>query len=206
MAASNLSPDLVASILGLQRALDDVKTRVQDLESPEEYSNTTDAIETLITALALDFDGHQQRGVKRQKSGLAPSELVPKLRRSCRHYNDKKKEAERALAEDRAEKLGIRICSVWFARVGLAPPCVPYRSLAQFCRDFSVEESAKMSFSYVGRVRDAFVEIIKSKNREQMSTIFSASMGVTGGAAPQGRPVFIKHVPNVHLTVWGPHL
>ena len=209
MAASSptsLSPDFVASLLGLQRALHDVKSRVQELDSPEEYSNTTDAIATLVTALSLDFDGRQQSGRKRYGGELAPSEIVPKLRRSCRHHSDKRKEAELALVSDRADRIGCRIRSVWFARVGLAPPSMPSRSLASFCRDFSVEESDKLSFSYVGRLRDAFVEIIKSMNRDQISKTFSASLRSTGGAASEGRTVFIKHVPSVHLTVWGPHL
>ena len=61
-----------------------------------------------------------------------------------------------------------RICNVWFVRVGLPPPNVPVRTLADWCRDFNLDLKHTISYASVGHVRDAFCEIMKRGNREAL--------------------------------------
>eukprot|EP00973_Karenia_brevis_P020338 2791441-Karenia_brevis.AAC.1 len=156
--------------------------------------STTSCCEHLLVALQSDFDPdqHALRGVKRADSkrftAVGDSQ---QLKRHATYEHNRRLEAEKQLEELRANKINGRIRALWFVRIALAPPTLPMRTLADVCRDFCVEETQQASFTYIGTVRDAFAEIIKSLNKQVLSSRI-ASLKVADSECASSS-VFITH-------------
>ena len=77
-------------------------------------------------------------------------------------------------------------------RVGLAAPNIPYRTLAEFARDFNIDEVNVVSHGKVRSIRDAFGEAIKDMNRQLLVRSVSALESCEGAA--ESLPIFVTHV------------
>jgi hypothetical protein len=99
-----------------------------------------------------------------------------------------------------AAKIGGRIEKIWFVRAGLANPILPSRTLQELLQDFMLDECKQISHTYVGSVRDAFVEIIKGLMGEQTTSVGARAVSSCterrSGASTimEARPVFVPHV------------
>ena len=98
-------------------------------------------------------------------------------------------------------KIGGIIENVWFARVGLSNPFLPSRKLEDFGRDFVLDEAKQLSHTYIGCVNDAFVEVVKRLNRDEVRAAFSEWASAParyvrsdGTAVSESTPVFIPHI------------
>lgn len=80
--------------------------------------------------------------------------------------------AQAELEEELPKRTGNRMANLWYIRVGFAPANMPARSLTYFLRNFPASwtsaQSTSMSISSVTRTKDAFCEIIKDFNRQEM--------------------------------------
>ena len=62
-----------------------------------------------------------------------------------------------------------KVSLMWKIRVGLGPPQVPLRTLTLFCQDFDLLPSQTISHELISRLRDAFAEVVKKQNKEELS-------------------------------------
>ena len=77
-------------------------------------------------------------------------------------------------------------------RVGLTAPNIPSRSLAQWCRDFNIIEYDAISHGSITKSRDAFAEILKRLNRQEVNNKVSLPS--------------LQASPDSHTTVFVPHI
>ena len=156
----------------VSRAQNALKTLLASLDLPANvatYRSSADGIRSLLTTLAEDFDVGSGAGARTSPGSEActPDQLKKKL-----SYQKKRRtDAEHALESALGQKHAGRIAHLWFVRVGLADPGVPAISLERFCRDYPVEETQTISHTYVGTVRDAFVEIVKGHCLDQVADL-----------------------------------
>lgn len=79
----------------------------------------------------------------------------------------------------------VALCRCSFAvlrllRVGLSPPELSLRMLANFLRDMPLVQQARViSHEYAARVRDAFAELVKGLGKEQVAQAMLAEPNST---------------------------
>ena len=86
---------------------------------------------------------------------------VSKMQNALRYQKRRRKMVEAELDLERNPHRGKLVQSLWFVRIGMASPSIPARTLASILADIPQHESAGVSHWYIGRVRDAFAELLK---------------------------------------------
>ena len=130
------------------------------------------AVSNLQEVLNAEFEDRRRAGRKRQSLAFKQG-LIRRLRGKLRHQTNERQKLETRFR--REDRLGGRIAHLWFVRAGLAAPTLPVRTVADLCRDFPAEECKNISHYKVGRVRDAFCEIVKRLNRKSIAEDMSSS-------------------------------
>ena len=91
--------------------------------------NSTSLIEQLLAALKDEFDLNSEPSIGRpskRASSAAEGERENKLlKRRLNYHIGKRQEAEQEIEDLKASKVSNRICSIWFVRIGMAPPMQP---------------------------------------------------------------------------------
>ena len=86
---------------------------------------------------------------------------VRQLENSLRYQKRRRKDIESQLDTERNPHRGRMVQALWFVRIGLANPSVPGRTLSSLLSSLPKDECSGVSHYYVGRVRDAFAELLK---------------------------------------------
>ena len=102
-----------------------------------------------------------------------------------RYFRQKLRLTKRDFKQQLEARVAGRLGLMWHIRVAFAPPQLALRALSALCRDFATNSAPVISYEYVSRVRDAFAEIVKKLNRQQISESVAS--------APQ-EPLIILHV------------
>ena len=170
--------------------LDLLRARILDELGPEVGSASVAAIDACCNALRHNIDvPPTKRKRRRTQKQLLTAMRVMRLRT---------KVAKKRLIAEAAAKVSGRIQSIWFLRAGLASPTLPMRTLSEFCKDFPREETCNISHVYVGAARDAFCQIIKEFNRNEVVAMLSkAQSSITDHGV--AIPVFVGHVQDEAL-------
>ena len=95
---------------------------------------------------------------------------------------------EDGLQDERAARAGGRIQAMWFIRAGLSDPSIPPGTMSRFLQEFPREETAAISTTYIGRVRNCFAELIKDFNRREVAGLVSQDDGER----------CVVYVPHIH--------
>ena len=88
-----------------------------------------------------------------------------------RHLLDARKELDKL-------KGGNRIGKHWLVVACLSDPRTSVRTVASWCHDFAIDDAAPISYGTVSTVRNAFGEILRGINRQDISKY---AVGVTDG-------------------------
>jgi hypothetical protein len=164
-------------------------------ETPELSEQVCPCIESLRLALDAEFDPLREdaRGRKRVISSVdAVQAEVHRLKRQEYHQRSQRQAKENNLKTLEGRKLGARICNVWLLRAALAPPNLPARTVVEWARDFNLDEEQVIGYSSVGFVRDAFCEVLKEMNRQELVSAVSG-LGASGSSR-ESLPIYITHV------------
>ena len=150
-----------------------------------QYVASSSALISARQIVQDDFLVDQPGECRRQKRTAEESKLV----KTVRYQKSQKLKAVDEISRLKAEKDKGCIRSEVFVRVGLSDPSLNSRQL----RDILITSGIPcISHVYVGRVRDAFAELLKRFARQQVeATVASASLSVTGAIRDT---VFIGHI------------
>ena len=129
------------------------------------YSRTIAAANALRAAIDDEFD---TRGANYHTTPRITASLRT-LQNRVQYQQRKMREIERRCQELEADKLHGRIQDVWFVRVGLADPAIATRTLQDMCEMFAVGQA--ISAPYIGQVRDAMAQVVKSFNRASAAAL-----------------------------------
>ena len=107
-----------------------------------------------------------------------------RLWRQVQYRNRQLNKLKKQVARLRGEKEGGAVTTEVFVRVALSDPVVNSRKLCELLRAGECEQ-APLSHSYIGRTRDAFVEMLKERSAELLEAAVVAS---------PGQPIFVTHI------------
>ena len=178
----------VSSVHRLVRELAD---SISALPQASDFEASQIALNHLLECLTSDFDLPETRRRKRNLGNDVRHELA-KARRNLSKQRNKVDDLKGQLQDERIAKISGRIKDQWLIRVGTAAPTTPLRTLAQWCRDFPLDETKNISHVYVSHVKDAYVEAIKTINEATV-----CAQVASAGAAQVGeetKPVFVVHI------------
>ena len=71
-----------------------------------------------------------------------------------------------------------KVSLMWKIRTGLGPPHVSLRAITSFCKDFGMEPTQAISYDTVSRVRHAFADLIKQRNKEELANRASQAVAI----------------------------
>ena len=127
----------VSSVHRLVRELAD---SISALPQASDFEASQIALNHLLECLTSDFDLPETRRRKRNLGNDVRHELA-KARRNLSKQRNKVDDLKGQLQDERIAKISGRIKDQWLIRVGTAAPTTPLRTLAQWCRDFPLDET-----------------------------------------------------------------
>ena len=137
-----------------------------------------------------------KRGESRLSRLLTRGQLANKVR----YLDRRRKAALEAVKQEKPERLlARRVADLWHVRAMLADAHLSPDIIAGICCEFTREESKSISSTQVGKVRDAFAEIIKDMQAKNIATLAagfvaaSACSRSTSGRSVAGPTVYIAH-------------
>ena len=172
-------------------ALEDLRSRILGLGLASACDATLHGIEHILDAMAEEFPQLGPTHPGRPCLDHGP-DLSKKRQRQVRDQGLRIERSTEKLREQGNAKMSGRICNLWFVRVCLSPPGVVPRTLAQWCRNFSEQETRNISQSYVGDVLDGFVEVVKELNKADLSKLVAVAACFANCA--ESKPIYLKHV------------
>ena len=137
------------------------------------YPETTDALTRLESALALEFPPKAKPEAKATKRSrmrvMIPTSKDAKLwKRQLKRKNEKLEQLQTQNAKllDAKHKGGV-ISGDWIVRVALANPHASARALEACFRDICGVDRNVIGRTAMGRIKDAFVEVVKEMHMNQ---------------------------------------
>ena len=149
--------DYSEDVASLRSQLVAVGQKLGSDSGEKSYTKTLASIRRLLDSLSEEFDQPHAPGTKRRSLG--------QMARSLKYQKEVRGKLESALTRERGERLGGRIQALWFVRVCMAKPSIPLRTIANFCRDFPIQETKQICHTTVSHTRDGFVELVKQMNK-----------------------------------------
>ena len=165
-----------------RHALEDLRVGIADLGFENDFNSTLHRIEQVLAALSVELP----------KASLRRGFGGPDLKRKVRRQGDKIEELTEKVRELENAKTSGRIHNLWFVRVCHSPPGIVPRTLAQWLRDFPTKETQSVSHTYVGRVLDGYVEVVKELNKAEVSKLVTVAACNTDSA--ESLPIYFKHI------------
>ena len=114
------------------------------------------------------------------------------------HQKRKRLAAEVRLAKTLAERVSGRISHLWFIRAGFSDPSTPATTLAQYCREWPVDETGNISKTTISTLRDTFSLVVidlrfaELRNMAVAATRIDVSEGDSGNVV-ENSPLFLIH-------------
>ena len=181
------------------------KCFLAELRATHRECRTLAACRELIEALAMDFeiflDVRQVRPGKRGESRLSRLLTRGQLANKVRYLDRRRKAALEAVKQEKPERLlARRVADLWHVRAMLADAHLSPDIIAGICCEFTREESKSISSTQVGKVRDAFAEIIKDMQAKNIAThaagfvAASACSRSTARWSVAGPTVYLAHI------------
>ncbi len=137
------------------------------------------------TALASVMAGEGVAELKRCRPSVVERKESHKRANTLHYHKKQLAHCRAALRSQARSRVGGQITKMWFIRVAFAPPGLSLRALSEFCRDFPEVESKAISHEYVSRIRDAFAEVVKGLNRQEIA--------LAAGRSPK-EPLLLAHL------------
>ena len=158
------------------RLLCAVKTFLAELRATGRECRSLAACQELIEALSLDFeicfDLRQVRPGKRGQFRLGRLLTRGQLANKVKYLDRRRKAALQAVKQEKPERLlARRVADLWHVRAMLADAHLSPDIIASICCEFTLEERKSISSTQVGKVRDAFAEIIKDMQAKNIATL-----------------------------------
>ena len=124
-----------------------------------------------------------------QSASDVQAELA-RLQNTLKYQRKARTKLQEKLDAEKTTKVGGRMRAIWLVRAGLSPPGVLQRTMADFLSQFPEELGAGadsgVSHCYVARARDAFAELLKELNGQELERLSATNVGAT--------PFFIQHI------------
>ena len=143
------------------------------LATQGEQAEVIECVSSLSACLEEHYplDELPRRGRKRSIPTTADLNKVKKqLGGERRKSTQLRQEAQEALPA----KVQGRLSHIWLVRAGLSNPSIKTRTLREFIRDFSIDETEQISSTWIGEVRNTFAEILRQFNQDELSEFCSA--------------------------------
>ena len=126
------------------------------------------------------------------------------LARKVKHMQAKTKKIEEAAKHETPERLfANRVADFWHVRTMLADAHLSPEVLSGICSEFTRQENSSISSTQIGKVRDAFVEIIKDMQAKAMATLLPTAVAgsmLSMSASSAASPALPAAVPTVYLS------
>ena len=150
-----------------------VFSQSQDVRGTDDCPRTKLALRCTREAVEQEF-GRDSDGLRRPRPAYTANEK--RLWRQVQYRNRLLNKLKKQTARLRREKEGGTVTTEMFVRVALSDPVVNARKLCELLRAGECEQ-APLSHCYIGRTRDALVEILEERSAELLEASVIASLG-----------------------------
>ena len=158
-----------------------------------EFPLTKAALDQFENALKQETP-ERRKGFKRRRGPeeiKASRTLKQKFRRLQSKCNALKSQVEAATG---AKGLRRQLCTDWLVRVALAAPLASARSLTTAFRDVCDVDEQIVSRATIGKIKDAFVEVVKTMMVKYLAGLACASEAAAAATGAPFQNIVLTHI------------
>lgn len=127
---------------------------------PETEEVLKDCLVTAACNLEQRLELRAQNYHSRRRAGESQLANPMRLQLSRAVFKRKALKLQEQIRDNDGSKVTGRLRTMWLLRTALGDPCVPVRTLAEFCRDLHDLETSTISHTSIAAARDCFCEAI----------------------------------------------
>ena len=158
---------------------------------PEAEETLKNCLVTAACNLEQRFDLRAQNYHARRRAGESQLANPRRLQLSRAFFKRKALKLQEQIRDNDGSKVSGRLRTMWLLRTALSDPCVPVRTLAEFCRDFHDLETSTISHTSIAAARDCFCEAIKLATGWAITDALSQ---LPAASTQASQPVILSHI------------